>query len=102
MKNAITKAADLIGGDSERLKKALRYLIDDDVPVAPIVEPRALAYAHILLEHYAYCRTMERIPKGAYTKQRTIYIDWRTYSEKVLDVALCLLLVSAGGWEALD
>ena len=47
MTNDITYVADLIGGDPEELVAALKHLINDDMPVAPCVEPKALRYVNI-------------------------------------------------------
>lgn len=96
--NAITEAADLIGGEPELLKTALLSIINSDNPSVPCVEPNALAAAYRLLEHYALCRTILKLPVTERMKKR---ID-ADYCEKVLNVARELLLVSAGGWGEID
>jgi len=61
-KHEIMKAADLIGGEPNKLKTALQSLINTDAPAAPCVEPNALTAAYRLLEHYAVCRAIIRLP----------------------------------------
>ena len=98
MNDRITSTADLIGGDPEVLVAALKKLINVDVPVAPCVVPEALRYAHLLLEHYAVILADQRLP---YLQRRWKKAD-AEYCRKVLNVATELLLVSAGGWGAIN
>ena len=95
-KHEIIKAADLIGGDPRQLQKALKSLVNSDSVAAPCVEPNALAAAYRLLEHYAVCRAILRLPVMERMKRGWVDTD---YCEKVLYVASYLLLVSAEGWE---
>jgi len=99
MRNEITEAAELIGGDPSKLKAALQVLMNTDNVAAPCVEPNALAAAYRLREHYAVCRTVLRLPVMERMKRGWIDAD---YCEKVLNVATELLLVSARGWGEID
>lgn len=97
-KHEIMKAADLIGGEPNKLKTALQSLINTDAPAAPCVEPNALTAAYRLLEHYAVCRAIILLPIQERIRRGWVDID---YCEKVLNVAMELILVSAGGWETI-
>ena len=48
LRNEITEAAELIGGEPSKLKAALQSLINTDSISAPCVEPNALAAAYPL------------------------------------------------------
>ena len=93
----ISHTASLIGGDPEKLKTALKILIDDDVPVPVCVEPKAYRYAHLLLENYAILSAELRLPPWVRKHQ----ID-EEYCKAMLTVAQELLLVSAAGWDAIN
>ena len=94
--NDITHVASLIGGEPEKLIAALKNLINDDVPVPVCVVPEAYRYAHFLLENYAVLSAELRLPPWVRKHQ----ID-EEYCKAMLTVAQELLLVSAGGWEAI-
>ena len=87
----ISKIAKLIEEnqkDPNQLVDVLKRFIDQDVPVPICHEPRALAFAHILLEVYA----AEVLKRG----------EDAPICREMLLVAQELLLVACVGWEGLS